>query len=75
MANSVAAVKNYTTILDEVYQRVAVSHIPNSPRRMAREAQPSRCNPLYRSRLYDSSASSAVISDASSSSSLSLSQG
>lgn len=36
MANSIAAVKNYTTILDEVYQRAAVSRCLNSPRRMAR---------------------------------------
>lgn len=36
MANSIAFVKNYTTILDEVYQRAAVSHCLNSPRRMAR---------------------------------------
>lgn len=36
MANSIAAVKNYTTILDEVYQRAAVSHCVNSPRRMVR---------------------------------------
>lgn len=36
MANSIAAVKNYTTILDEVYQRAAVSRCLNSPRRMVR---------------------------------------
>lgn len=36
MANSIAAVKNYTTILDEVYQRAAVSRCLNSPHRMAR---------------------------------------
>lgn len=36
MANSIASTKNYTTILDEVYQRAAVSACPNSPRRMVR---------------------------------------
>lgn len=36
MANSIAAVKNYTIILDEVYQRAGVSRCPNSPRRMVR---------------------------------------
>lgn len=36
MANSIAAVRNYTTILDEVYQRAATSACLNSPRRMAR---------------------------------------
>ncbi|WP_273446359.1 hypothetical protein [Thermophilibacter provencensis] len=35
MANSIASTKNYTTILDEVYQRAAVSACLNSPRRMA----------------------------------------
>ena len=36
MVNSIAFVKNYTTILDEVYQRAAVSRCLNSPRRMVR---------------------------------------
>lgn len=36
MANSIAFTKNYTTILDEVYQRAAVSSCLNSPRRMVR---------------------------------------
>lgn len=36
MANSIAYVKSYTTILDEVYKRAACSTCLNSPRRMAR---------------------------------------
>lgn len=36
MANSIAAIKNYTTIIDEVYQAAAVSNCLNSPRRMVR---------------------------------------
>ena len=36
MANSIAYTKNYTGILDEVYQRAACSTCLNSPRRMAR---------------------------------------
>lgn len=36
MANSIAYVKNYTSILDEVYKRAACSTCLNSPRRMAR---------------------------------------
>ena len=36
MANNIAAVKNYTTILDEVYQRAACSTCLNSPRHIAR---------------------------------------
>lgn len=35
MANSVAAVKDYTTTLDEVRQRAATSHCLSSSRRMA----------------------------------------
>lgn len=31
--------KNYTTILDDVYQRVSVSHVLNSGRRMVREGR------------------------------------
>ena len=36
MANSIAYVKNYTSVLDEVYKRAACSTCLNSPRRMAR---------------------------------------
>ncbi len=36
MPNSIAYTKNYTNILDEVYQRAAVSAILNSGRRMVR---------------------------------------
>ena len=36
MANSIAPTKNYTAVLDEVYQRAAVSTCLNSPRRMVR---------------------------------------
>lgn len=36
MANSIASTKNYTALLDEVYQRAACSTCLNSPRRMAR---------------------------------------
>ena len=36
MANTIAAIKNYTTILDEVYKCEALSTCLNSPRRMAR---------------------------------------
>lgn len=36
MTNSIAGVRNYTTILDGVYQRAAVSRCLNLPRRMAR---------------------------------------
>lgn len=36
MANSIAAIKNYTTILDRVYQREATSSCLNSTARMAR---------------------------------------
>ena len=36
MPNSIASIKNYTTILDEVYKREALSTCLNSPRRMAR---------------------------------------
>lgn len=36
MANTIATIKNYTTILDEVYKREALSTCLNSPRRMAR---------------------------------------
>lgn len=36
MANSIAYVKNYTAVLDEVYKRAACSTCLNSPRRMAR---------------------------------------
>lgn len=36
MANSIAYRKNYTDILDRVYQRAACSTVLNSPARMAR---------------------------------------
>ncbi|MGE9990861.1 hypothetical protein ACQRB0_03560 [Paratractidigestivibacter faecalis] len=36
MANNIAAIKNYTTILDRVRQREATSSCLNSPARMAR---------------------------------------
>lgn len=36
MANSIAAVKDYTAVLDEVYRRAAFSTCLNSPHRMAR---------------------------------------
>lgn len=36
MANSIAYVKSYTSVLDEVYKRASVSSCLNSPRRMAR---------------------------------------
>lgn len=36
MANSIAYMKNYTDILDRVYQKAACSTVLNSPRSMAR---------------------------------------
>jgi len=36
MANNIAAIRNYTTILDEVYKRASLSTCLNSPERMAR---------------------------------------
>ena len=36
MANKIASAKNYTTILDAVYQREAVSSVLNSPARLSR---------------------------------------
>ena len=36
MTNSIAYVKNYTAVLDEVYKQAACSTCPNSPCRMAR---------------------------------------
>lgn len=36
MPNSIASAKNYTTILDAVYQREAVSTVLNSPARLMR---------------------------------------
>ncbi|MDN0056355.1 hypothetical protein [Collinsella ihumii] len=42
MANSIASTDNYTTILDEVYQRAAVSTCLNSPRRMVRAGRNAR---------------------------------
>lgn len=35
-SNSIAFMKNYTSVIDEVYQRVAVSTALNSGRRMVR---------------------------------------
>lgn len=35
MVNSIAFVRNYTSVIDEVYQRAAVSGCLNPPRRMA----------------------------------------
>lgn len=42
MANSIAYVKNYTAVLDEVYKRAACSTCLNSPRRMARAGRNAR---------------------------------
>ena len=42
MANSIAFVRNYTSVIDEVYQRAAVSGCLNSPRRMARAGRNAR---------------------------------
>ena len=42
MANSIAFVRNYTSVIDEVYQRAAVSGCLNSPRRMARAGRTAR---------------------------------
>ena len=39
MANNIAAIKNYTTILDRVNQREATSSCLNSPARMARASR------------------------------------
>ena len=36
MPNSIASVKNYTTIIDLVYQRAALSNVLNSGARMVR---------------------------------------
>ena len=36
MANNIAFAKNYTGILDEVYQKASVSAVLNSGRRMVR---------------------------------------
>ena len=36
MANTIESVKNYTSVLDEVYKRASVSACLDSPRRMAR---------------------------------------
>lgn len=36
MANKIAYAKNYTAILDEVYQRETCSTVLNSPKRLAR---------------------------------------
>ena len=42
MANSIAFVRSYTSVIDEVYQRAAVSGCLNSPRRMARAGRNAR---------------------------------
>ncbi len=42
MANSIASTKNYTAVLDEVYERAACSTCLNSPRRMARAGRNAR---------------------------------
>lgn len=42
MANSIAFVRNYTSVIDEVYQRATVSGCLNSPRRMARAGRNAR---------------------------------
>lgn len=39
ISNSIASAKNYTAILDEVYQREAVSTVLNSPRRLMRASR------------------------------------
>lgn len=36
MSNSIAYVKNYTAVIDEVYQRAGVSNVLNSGRRIVR---------------------------------------
>ena len=42
MANSIEYVRNYTSVIDEVYKRAAVSACLNSPRRMARAGRNAR---------------------------------
>ena len=42
MENSIASTKNYTAVLDEVYERAACSTCLNSPRRMARAGRNAR---------------------------------
>ena len=42
MPKNIAAIKNYTTILDRVYQREATSSCLNSPARMARAGRNAR---------------------------------
>ncbi len=42
MPNNIAAIKNYTTILDRVYQREATNSCLNSPARMARAGRNAR---------------------------------
>ena len=42
MANSIAYVRSYTSVLDEVYRRAACSTCLNSPRRMARAGRNAR---------------------------------
>lgn len=42
MANSIEYTRNYTSVIDEVYKRAAVSGCLNSPRRMARAGRNAR---------------------------------
>ena len=42
MPNDIAYTKNYTSIIDEVYQRASVSHVLNSGRRMVRAGRNSK---------------------------------
>lgn len=45
MANSIAFAKNYTTIIDEVYQRAGMSNVLNSGRRMVRAGRNAKLCP------------------------------
>ena len=47
MLNSIAPAKNNTAILDEVYQREAISTVLKSPRRLMRWPANSRLNSSY----------------------------
>ena len=56
MANSIEFAKNYTSILDEVYQRAAVSRCLNSGGRMVRAGRNAKFYPaIYYPQLWDSS--------------------
>ena len=48
MANSIEFAKNYTGILDEVYQRAAVSRCLNSGGRMVRAGRNAKFDPASR---------------------------